>query len=170
MNFIDYYTVLEVPASSSAAEIKSSYRTLVKKYHPDINSRPDATAKMQLLNEAYLILSDVQAKGLYDGERKRYYEEMASKSQSRQSDSTQSANNAGSKTESASEFHFQSDILNDWIEKARKQAKDITAQAIKDTGGIMKEAGAGFVQGLIRAIMWIIVLGVIFMFRQGCHS
>lgn len=153
-SFTDYYTVLEIPPDSSQDEIKKAYRLLVKKYHPDLHpDNKDATAEMQLINEAYLIISDAEAKALYDIEYKRY--DASRQRQSRPEHERK-------------EYHYHSDILSDWIAKAQRQAKDITDQAVKDTGGIIREAGNGFVQGLGRAIMWIIVLSFIFMLRQGC--
>ena len=156
-NFIDYYIVLEIPPDSSQDAIKKAYRVLVKKFHPDLHpDKKDATAKMQLINEAYLILSDAEAKALYDIEYKRYHASRRRQSQKAQPE------------QERQEYHYQSDVLTDWIAKARRQAKDITTQAIRDAGGIIKEAGNGFAQGMGRAIMWIIVFSFIFMLRQGC--
>jgi curved DNA-binding protein len=60
----DYYRILELPASASAEEIKFSYKVLVKKYHPDINTGYED--KFKDVNEAYQVLSDVAAKVEYD--------------------------------------------------------------------------------------------------------
>ncbi len=174
MQFIDYYSVLELPFTTSTIEIKSAYRALVKKYHPDINHSPNATAKMQLLNEAYLILSDAQAKALYDIERKRYFE--ANQSQARQSSqqssyqsATHSTQRPNTESESGQGYTFESDTLRDWVEKARQQAKDITAQAVIDAGGIIKEAGNGIANGVGRVIVYFVAINIIFLLAKGCH-
>ena len=63
----DYYDVLGLKKGASDGEIKSAYRKLVKKYHPD--ARPDdaeAEAMMKDINEAYDVLSDSQKKADYD--------------------------------------------------------------------------------------------------------
>jgi hypothetical protein len=62
----DYYLILGVPKTASAAEIKSAYRQLVKRWHPDVNSTKEATAKSQEINDAYSVLGSPERKALYD--------------------------------------------------------------------------------------------------------
>jgi DnaJ-domain-containing protein 1 len=60
-----YYETLEIPPTSSIEEVKKSYRTLVRRYHPDINRPADERGamllkeKMAAINEAYRELSRV---------------------------------------------------------------------------------------------------------------
>lgn len=64
---IDYYQVLEVTKTSSAQEIKTSYRKLAMKYHPDRNANnPEAVEKFKQINEAYGVLSDEDKRSRYD--------------------------------------------------------------------------------------------------------
>src|SRR5690554_7139582 len=49
---INYYVVLEIPNFSDETVIKKAYRTLSKKYHPDVNNDPRATDYFQKINEA----------------------------------------------------------------------------------------------------------------------
>ncbi len=63
----DFYEVLGTSKNASEAELKSAYRKLAKKYHPDLNP-DDAVAEQNFkeVNEAYEVLSDPQKKQLYD--------------------------------------------------------------------------------------------------------
>lgn len=57
MNFFDkYYQVLQLPLGASDADIKSAYRSLAKKYHPDISGTTATRADFIRVNEAYEIL------------------------------------------------------------------------------------------------------------------
>ena len=59
----DYYDVLGVDKSADDATIKKAYRSLAKKYHPDMNQGDaEAEQKFKEVNEAYAILSDPQKK------------------------------------------------------------------------------------------------------------
>ena len=62
----DFYDILGVNKSASAAEIKSAYRKLALKWHPDRNKEKDATEKFKEINEAYEVLSSPEKKAKYD--------------------------------------------------------------------------------------------------------
>ena len=62
----DYYEVLGIAKGASEDEIKKAYRSLAKKYHPDVNKAPDAADKFKEINEAYEVLSDPQKRQNYD--------------------------------------------------------------------------------------------------------
>lgn len=66
-NSKDYYKSLGVEKNATEDEIKSAYRKLAKKYHPDLNKdNPDAAEKFKEINEAYEVLSDKQKRSNYD--------------------------------------------------------------------------------------------------------
>ncbi len=60
------YETLGVSESATQAEIKKAYRSLAKKYHPDINKTPEAEEKFKEINGAYEVLGDEEKKAQYD--------------------------------------------------------------------------------------------------------
>lgn len=62
----DLYDILGVPKTASEAEIKSAYRKLALKWHPDRNKEKDATEKFKEVNEAYEVLSNKEKRAKYD--------------------------------------------------------------------------------------------------------
>src|SRR5712692_4849614 len=67
MEFRDYYKVLGVERNATAAQIKSAYRKLARKHHPDVNpNNKDAEKRFKEINEAYQVLSDPEKRKKYD--------------------------------------------------------------------------------------------------------
>lgn len=62
----DYYEILGVTRSASEAELKSAYRKLALKWHPDRNKEAGAETKFKEINEAYEVLSNREKRGKYD--------------------------------------------------------------------------------------------------------
>lgn len=66
MQYKDYYEILGVKREATAAEIKSAYRKLARKFHPDVNKTKEAEQKFKDINEAYEVLSDKEKRSRYD--------------------------------------------------------------------------------------------------------
>lgn len=62
----DYYEILGVSQKASQSEIRSAYRRLARKYHPDVSRSPEADQNFSRISEAYRILSNPQLRALYD--------------------------------------------------------------------------------------------------------
>jgi DnaJ-class molecular chaperone len=74
----DYYDVLGVSRDASADAIKKAYRSLARKYHPDVNpGDKKAEAKFKEAQSAYDILADAEKRALYDRYGKAAFEGMA---------------------------------------------------------------------------------------------
>ena len=66
MNKRDYYEVLGVDKNATEADIKSAFRKLEKKYHPDVSKEENAAEKFKEAQEAYAVLSDPEKRKQYD--------------------------------------------------------------------------------------------------------
>ena len=67
MEYKDYYKTLGVNKKATDKEIKSAFRKLARKYHPDVNpNNPQAEARFKDINEAYEVLSDPEKRAKYD--------------------------------------------------------------------------------------------------------
>src|SRR5258708_19538413 len=67
MEFQDYYKTLGIDRKASDADIKSAYRKLARKFHPDVNpNNKEAEAKFKQINEAYQVISDPAKRKKYD--------------------------------------------------------------------------------------------------------
>src|SRR5207302_1440162 len=67
VQFRDYYQTLDVPKTASEDEIRSAFRKLARKYHPDVaKDKKAAEEKFKEINEAYEVLSDPEKRKKYD--------------------------------------------------------------------------------------------------------
>ena len=66
VEFKDYYRILGVDRSADDKSIKSAYRKLARKYHPDVAKGKDGGDRFREINEAYEVLSDPEKRRRYD--------------------------------------------------------------------------------------------------------
>ena len=66
MEYKDYYKILGVPKNADDKAIKTAYRRLARKHHPDVSKGKESAAKFQEVAEAYEVLSDAEKRKRYD--------------------------------------------------------------------------------------------------------
>ena len=155
MKFIDYYEVLEISKSATSEEIKRAFWKQAKKWHPDLNIGIDVTQKMQLLNEVYLILKDIEARARYDEEYDKFYNYQSNR------DKSNSHNDVGNE-----DYQFSDKTLERWIRNAQKQAVELAKQTLKEilalsidaTKAAGKEMGSMLLNYLIVGLIIVMVI------------
>jgi len=106
----DYYKILGINNDADYQTIKSAYRNLIKKYHPDVNKSEDASEKFIGIHEAFSILRDKVKRDVYDQAYQRYY-------------NNDDVNN------SVNQEDIDKDFVK-WISDSLKQAKDLMKQPL----------------------------------------
>lgn len=122
----DYYNILGITSDADIEMIKRAFRRLALTYHPDKNKSPNSHDKFIEINEAYLILSDVEAKTRYD---EQYQKQKVYSDDLKRSMSTE-----------ASTLRYD-DIIYDWIKKARDQSIRYSRMSFSDFIKIIPEVG-----------------------------
>jgi len=95
---MNYYEALNVNQNASLDAINQSFRTLAKKYHPDLNSEYDAKEKFLFIYEAYSFLKD--------NEKRNIYNELINKKQ-----------------DNTNDFNYNENKYNEWKKEASKEGK-----------------------------------------------
>ena len=153
----DYYKIFGLCKTATKDEIKKRYRELAKKYHPDVNQSPDATARMQEIQEAYFILSDDEARERYDLQYNKIYGNVKEgrKESKQSSESQKNENNPGQKT-----YHNDDPILEKWIINAKRQALNFVQSLYRDTKGIAASGCSYYFKalGICIVIFFIIII------------
>ena len=144
--FPNYYKRLGLNRSATREEIKKAYRKLALEFHPDINKNPDAHERFIEINEAYLILYDVEGRAKYDLEYDLHFtQDQARSSANQQKENTEQDKSQSERTYSRQESVFTDENLNDWSRKARQQGQDYAKMAFEEFSkmvlGFVKETG-----------------------------
>ncbi|MFA6128589.1 MAG: J domain-containing protein [Bacteroidales bacterium] len=106
MTFVDYYKILGLDKTAQPKDIKSAYRKLARKLHPDLNPNDkEAVRKFQQINEANEVLSDPEKRRKYDEYGKDWqHADEFKKARKQQEQSSYSGNARYSGTQSGGDF------------------------------------------------------------------
>jgi curved DNA-binding protein CbpA len=157
--FVDYYKILEIEINSTLQEIKIAFRKQAIKWHPDKNPNIDVNEKMQLINEAYLILKDEEARNHYDIEYKKFYDFYNSKKE--QKFYTEFGEKEKQKV--YDEYNFNDETLKRWMQNAKKQAVDLAKQTIIEMGELSLKATKEAGSKMIETFVYYSIAGLIIM-------
>lgn len=156
--FKDYYKILGISMQASPEEVKSAYRDMSKKYHPDRNPNVDTTTMMQDINEAYAILKDESKRSRYDQEYKRftqYYEKE---------------NVADEKQSWSYDYTVENETVKNDIEDARSFAEELVREFMSSFKKASKDAAEGAVGAVKGFIPVIIIMFVVGLCMRACLS
>ena len=148
--FKNYYLILDVNKEVSSDEIKRAYKNQARRWHPDLNPGIDTTQNMQDVNEAYLILSDDDSRSRYNIQFERFINIEFDYNRKKEFD-----------------YEIRDEILEKWINNARKQALDLVNKTIKEVAELSITATntAGTKMFELVIAYGIAVLIVMFLFR-----
>ena len=143
--FVDYYGILEINFDATQKEINAAYKKQALKWHPDRNIDIDTNLRMQQINEAHLILKDIEGRERYDIEYKRYKDQQR----------------AFTNTYEDNTYEVFDQTLNKWILNARKQAVKLAKQTVDDILGMSKKSGNAMLDEVIKGAIRFLVFGII---------
>jgi len=167
--FKDYYAILGVDVSASQDDIKIAFKKQALKWHPDRNIGQDTTAKMQDINEAKLILLDAEARERYNIEYNRFKDyqsqkENEKKQREKQREEQKSKQQQYKETESqAKDYKVEDEILNKWMNNAKKQSVDLAKETIEDLKGMAKEGMKAASEKVGSQIPSLLIMAVVFL-------
>ena len=157
--FVDYYKILEIEKNSTQQEIKTAFRKQAIKWHPDKNTNIDVNEKMQLINEAYLILKDEEARYHYDIEHTKFYNFYNSKKEQKSISDFEKKE----KQKVYEDYNFDDEMLKKWMQNAKKQAVDLAKQTIKEVRELSMKATKEAGTKMIETFFYYAISGLLIM-------
>ncbi len=161
--FKDYYKILGIQRQASVQEIKSAYRIMSMKWHPDKNPNVDVTSVMQDINEAYAILKNEEKRKRYDMEYDIFFEKLAYNC------SEQHTSSHSSTETYVYNYDVQDETLREDIATARRYAKEMVDEFLKSFKEASHNAVKGAWEGASCYIIGAIIASIIFALIRMCH-
>lgn len=152
--FKDYYKILGISEDANAQDIKSAYRSMSMKWHPDRNSGLDVTSIMQDINEAYAILKDPDKRSMYDKEYAIFQEQ-------RHSHTVQSYNASASSSTWNYNYDVHDETLKEDIKAARQAAVELVNTFLESLGTASKNAIKGAWESAKWFVLWFGVISIV---------
>lgn len=157
--FRDYYAILEVSYDASPEEIKSAYRQLSKKWHPDVNPDVEVTSKMQDINEAYCVLKDAEKRRRYDEEYKRFkqFQQTSNKTNSNHTSTTSSTATSSSKS-----YYYDYNVNDESVWNDMESAHAEATRLVREFLNNLKKDGKNAATGAWESIYPYIIVSIVF--------
>lgn len=172
--FKDYYAILEINVTASQEDIKAAFKKQALKWHPDRNIGKDTTSIMQDINEAKLILLDTEARERYNREYHKFKDFQRQKAnENKQKEKQREEQRKKQKTEEQKQYRetsnqdkdykVEDEILNKWMNNAKKQAVDLAKETIEDLKGMTKEGMKAATEKVGNQIPSLLIMAVVFL-------
>lgn len=158
--FRDYYAILEVNYHALPEEIKSAYRQLSKKWHPDVNPDVDVTSKMQDINEAYCVLKDIEKRRRYDEEYKRF--KQFQQIYTNKTDSTHTSTTSSTATSSSKSYYYDYNVNDESVWNDMESARAEATRLVREFLNNLKKDGKNAAKGAWEAIYPYILVSIVF--------
>jgi curved DNA-binding protein CbpA len=158
--FRDYYAILEVSYHALPEEIKSAYRQLSKKWHPDVNPDVDVTSKMQDINEAYCVLKDIEKRRRYDEEYKRF--KQFQQIYTNKTDSTHTSTTSSTATSSSKSYYYDYNVNDESVWNDMESARAEATRLVREFLNNLKKDGKNAAKGAWEAIYPYILVSIVF--------
>jgi curved DNA-binding protein CbpA len=174
--FRDYYAILEIEVSASQDDIKDAFKKQALIWHPDRNVGKDTTLIMQDINEAKLILLDTEARERYNQEYARYknferIKEGENEQKARQRDKQKQHQE---NTSQGTNYKVDDEILNKWMNNAKKQSVDLAKETIEDFKGMTKVGIKAASENIGDQIPSLLIMAVffllLFVITRSCNN
>ena len=158
--FRDYYAILEVSYHALPEEIKSAYRQLSKKWHPDVNPYMDVTSKMQDINEAYCVLKDTEKRRRYDEEYKRF--KQFQQIYTNKTDSTHTSATSSTTTSSSKSYYYDYNVNDKSVWNDMESARAEATRLVREFLNNLKKDGKNAAMGAWESIYPYIIVSIVF--------
>ena len=159
MSFKDYYKILEIDFPSNEDEIRTAYRRMSSKWHPDKNPGIDTSDLMIDINEAYYILNNSNRKKRYDSEYIKYINYVETTNQKAE---YKDFTNAKSYTP------YDSNVRQD-IKDAHDKASELVADFLNSLKKTSKDAAKGAWDKMFPYVIVGIIFSLIALIVRSCE-